>query len=72
MCIRDRLNDHLKRCGLEGEAEDAPRLTSIYRIKYKIQGEPLISILIPNKDHIKDLTRCIYSIIEKDVYKRQL
>lgn len=62
------LNDHLKRCGLEGEAEDAPRLTSIYRIKYKIHGEPLISILIPNKDHIKDLTRCIYSIIEKSTY----
>lgn len=63
------LNDHLKRCGLEGEAVDAPRLTSIYRIAYKVQGEPLISIIIPNKDHIPDLTRCIYSIIEKSTYQ---
>ena len=30
---------------------------------------PLISILIPNKDHIIDLSRCINSILEKSTYK---
>lgn len=63
------INDHLKRCGLEGEALDAPRLTSIYRIRYQIHGKPLISILIPNKDHVTDLSRCIQSIQEKSTYR---
>ena len=63
------INDHLRRCGLEGEALDAPRLTSIYQIRYKIKGEPRISILIPNTDHVSDLARCIQSIEEKSTYR---
>ena len=35
----------------------------------KIQGEPLVSILIPNKDHIDDLEKCLSSIYEKSTWK---
>ena len=41
----------------------------LYRSRYKVQGNPLISILIPNKDHIDDLQRCIDSIEKKSSYK---
>ena len=41
---------------------------SMYRLKYEIKGEPLISILIPNKDHVSDLRKCIVSIQEKTSY----
>ncbi|HAG57787.1 MAG TPA: glycosyltransferase [Ruminococcaceae bacterium] len=61
------VRDHLDRVGLEGEVLDSAAL-SIYRVKYKIKGEPLISILIPNKDHVSDLRKCIVSIQEKTSY----
>lgn len=58
---------HLDRIGLEGEVCNtiAP---SIYRINYKIKGNPLVSIMIPNKDHIDDLQKCIDSIKNKSTY----
>lgn len=61
------VGDHLKRAGLDGEVLDSIQPT-IYRLKYKIKGEPLISILIPNKDHVSDLLKCIVSIWEKTSY----
>ena len=41
----------------------------LYRTQFEVIGEPLISILIPNKDHIDDLKRCIDSIEKKSSYK---
>lgn len=63
------VKSHLKRCKMQGEVESSKVCPTIYRIKYEIKGEPLVSILIPNKDHISDLNRCIKSILEKSTYK---
>lgn len=41
----------------------------LYKSKYAISGEPLISIIIPNKDHIQDLKRCMESIEQKSTYR---
>ena len=62
------LTEHLERVGLKGEVCDA-RIPSTYQIQYEIQGKPLISIIIPNKDHIEDLDKCIQSIEKKSTYK---
>ena len=52
---------HLERC--KEEAEVSPELDrGFYRVMYKVQGNPKISILIPSKDHIEDLDRCLRSI----------
>ncbi len=64
---RRAVQAHLERVGLEGEVLDTPIL-ALFRIKYKIYGEPLVSILIPNKDHREDLSRCLDSIFEKTTY----
>ena len=40
-----------------------------YRSHVEIQGEPLISIIIPNKDHIDDLELCISSVEERSTWK---
>lgn len=61
------IGEHLKRVGLEGEALDSI-VPSMYRLKYTIHGTPLISILIPNKDHADDLRRCVDSIREKSTW----
>lgn len=41
---------------------------TIFQIKYEILGNPKVSIVIPNKDHLEDLTRCISSILERSTY----
>lgn len=40
-----------------------------YRTRFEIIGNPLVSILIPNKDHIEDLDKCIESIETKTSYQ---
>ena len=40
----------------------------LYRTKYILDEKPLISIIIPNKDHIDDLDRCVQSILKKSSY----
>ena len=42
---------------------------SAYRISYDIIGQPLISIIIPNKDNIDSLDKCVSSIFEKSSYR---
>lgn len=59
---------HLERCGLKGEVLDSSVPTT-YHIKYEIDGNPLISIIIPNKDHTDDLDICLKSLYEKSSYK---
>lgn len=59
---------HLERCGLKGEVLDSSVPTT-YHIKYEIDGNPLISVIIPNKDHTDDLNVCLKSLYEKSSYK---
>jgi len=61
------LDEHLKRVGLEGHATDA-RIPSTYKIEYEIKDKPMVSILIPNKDHIDDLEKCIDSVEKISTY----
>ncbi len=56
--------DHLKRIGLTGTAEGGWP----YKVVYNCKDSPLISIIIPNKDHTKDLGKCVESIISKSSY----
>lgn len=62
------LTEHLDRIGLNGTVQDGA-VPSVYKINYKIHGEPLISIVIPNKDHIDDLDKCLQSLLKKTTYK---
>lgn len=58
---------HLERVGLKGTVKESYAPTT-YKIDYDIIGNPLVSIIIPNKDHIDDLHKCLNSIIEKSTY----
>ena len=61
------IEDHLKRCGEIGKVSHEKDL-GFYRVKYQVQGSPLISIIIPNKDQVESLDKCLRSI-EKSSYK---
>nr|WP_303021448.1 glycosyltransferase family 2 protein [uncultured Blautia sp.] len=58
---------HLKRTGTEGTVSHTPDL-GFFRVKYPVQGQPLVSIIIPNKDEKETLKACIDSIREKTEY----
>ena len=52
----------LKRLRLPGTVEPIDGCPGAYRTRYDITRGGLVSILIPNKDHAADLTRCVESI----------
>ena len=61
---------HLRERGYENfEILSTKAFETIFQIKYEIKGNPLVSIVIPNKDHMEDLQRCITSILEKSSYE---
>ena len=63
------VSEHLKKHGYEHFQITSTRaFETIFRIRYEILGNPKISILIANKDHVDDLKRCITSIMEKSTY----
>ena len=60
---------HLTQCGFEGfQIESSRAFETIFRIRYRLLAKPLISIIIPNKDHVPDLRRCLDSLLEKTSY----
>ena len=63
------VSEHLRKHGFDHFQISSTRaFETIFRIRYKILGNPKISILIPNKDHAEDLRRCVGSILEKSTY----
>ncbi len=57
---------------VEGEnavAEDGPVQDS-FHVSYRIEGTPLVSIIIPNADHASVLENCIDSIRSRSTWKR--
>lgn len=60
---------HLKAQGFKNfEITSTKAFETIFQIKYEILGNPKVSIIIPNKDHLEDLMRCISSILERSTY----
>lgn len=62
------IEGHLERMGIKGRVEHVG-LWGMYHVIYDTPGNPLISIVIPNKDHTDDLDLCIRSIIDKSAYR---
>jgi GT2 family glycosyltransferase len=59
---------HYERVGLKAEVFDGVS-PGIYHSRFEIPGEPLVSVLIPNKDHSGDLRTCVRSLMEKSDYR---
>ena len=57
--------DHYKRVGIEAEKVEKGVDYGIYHTTFKIKGDPLVSVIIPNKDHTDDLEKCLHSIWTK-------
>ena len=62
------IEEHYRRTGINAEVLQGEFL-GLYRTRFIREHDPLISIIIPNKDHIDDLKRCMDSIDQKSTYK---
>lgn len=58
---KQALTSHLRRLNLDGYVQDGPVLGT-YQVRYARTVHPLISIIIPNRDHVELLTRCLQSL----------
>ncbi len=65
---RRAVQAHYDRLGIRASVRQG-EYPGLYRTSFEIEEEPLISILIPNKDHREDLEKCIRSIEEKSDYR---
>lgn len=59
---------HYRRTGVPAQVEHA-KFYGMYRTVYRWEEEPLVSVVIPNKDHKEDLAKCIGSILDKSCYR---
>lgn len=65
---RKAVEEHYKRIGVPAKAEHSS-FYGMFHTKFCWEEQPLISILIPNKDHIEDLKKCMESIEKKSAYR---
>ncbi|MCL5783754.1 MAG: glycosyltransferase family 2 protein, partial [Patescibacteria group bacterium] len=62
------LEDDLKERNYTGRVVPTEYL-GLWRVKYKINENPLVSIIIPTKDKYEYISRCLSSILKKTIYK---
>ena len=60
--------DHIRRSGLEARMEPVPGMDR-FRIVYGTGDQPLVSVIIPSKDHPEMLGQCVRSICGLTGYK---
>ncbi len=65
---RKALTEHIRRIGLDGTVGDG-LFSNAYRISYGIKNRPMVSIIIPNRDHVDMLKKCVNSVLDKSTYK---
>lgn len=65
---RKAVEEHYKRVAIPAVVEHA-QFYGMFRTKYQWSEKPLISIVIPNKDHIEDLQKIMNSIDDKSTYR---
>jgi GT2 family glycosyltransferase len=59
--------DHLAALGREGSVV-AGAVPGTYRVRYVVRGQPPVSIIVPTKDKIGLLGKCLASIVAKTAY----
>ena len=64
------VQDHLDATGRKGKAEPG-KFPGTCHVQWELPDPvPLVSILIPNKDHVQDLEQCLFSLYSKTFYER--
>lgn len=67
--IRRVLEGHIRRSGLDAEVVAGASPAHV-RLCRRIAGSPLVSIVIPTRDKVEVLRRCLASVEERTAYRR--
>ena len=66
---RRAIQDHFDRTGVRARCEPAPRLPSHHRVRYPLpEDRPHVTIVIPTRDRVDMLARCVDSITSRSTY----
>lgn len=65
---KSAVHDFLESKGYNVVVTSSVAHPTIYRLQYELNGTPKISIIIPNKNHLSDLIRCVESILNFSTY----
>ena len=59
---------HLQRSGIAATVEPVPGWTGFNRISYAVEPKPLVSVIIPTRDKVTLLRRCVTGLQERTNY----
>ena len=60
---------HYERMGISVDSVEKGVDFGIYHTRFQLEEEPLVSVIIPNKDHKEDLELCLSSLLDKGTYQ---
>lgn len=63
------IEGNLERCGVKGAVVTHTSDYGFYDVSYPVKGQPLISIIIPNKDQRDTLKQCLDSVEGSSTYQ---
>jgi O-antigen biosynthesis protein len=68
---RRAIREHLRRCKIKAEVVPSPENSAAHRIIYELPANvPLVSIVIPTRDHPELLRQCVEGIRSRTKYPR--
>jgi GT2 family glycosyltransferase len=65
---RHAVVSHLQRCGIDATVESIPGWTGFNRITYAMPTKPLVSVIIPTRDKLPLLDRCVTGLLQRTNY----
>jgi glycosyltransferase involved in cell wall biosynthesis len=65
---RKALEEHLIRSGIDGRVEGNADLEGAYRVRYDLRGLPLVTVIIPTRNQVKLLKKCVQTLLDKTSY----
>ena len=65
---RQAVESHLRRCGIAATVEPIPDWAGFNRISSTVEPKPLVSVIIPTRDKVELLTRCVTGLHEQTDY----
>ena len=68
---RSALRGHFERTGVAAEVLEIDGMLGVFRVRYPLpELRPLINIIVPTRDRLDLLRRCVESILERTTYPR--
>lgn len=61
--------EHLARCGIAADVCEIEGMLGAFRVRHRLpEPPPRVSIIVPTRDHIDLLRRCVESILARTIY----